>query len=84
MLMIEGVAGEEVTALYLIGPTPDHRFKSDTSHRRGRVSEGVLLFAEAGKPTLRYALRPDGRIDARWTAADGSSHLDTILRRLRP
>jgi pimeloyl-ACP methyl ester carboxylesterase len=82
MLVIEHVSGNEVDAVYVIGPGPDNKLQAGTSRRRGVLSDGKLIFAKPGDSTLRYSLRPDGWLAAEWIAADEKSRLDTVLRPL--
>jgi dienelactone hydrolase len=82
MLVIEHVSGNEVDAVYAIGPSPDNKLKASISRRRGALSDGKLVFVKPGDSTLRYSLRPDGLLAAEWIAADEKSRLDTVLRPL--
>jgi hypothetical protein len=82
MLVVENIAGAEVEADYVIGPTIEGALKAGVERRHGQIAEGALVFAAAGKSTLRYTPRPDGTLAGLWTAADGRSVLDAVLRRL--
>jgi hypothetical protein len=84
MLVVEKIAATEVDAAYVIGPSIDAAMRAGIERRHGRIADGALVFAEAGKATLRYAPRPDGALDAVWTAADGHSNLNATLHRLPP
>ncbi len=79
-LGLTAVTGDSVEAIYAVGPLPAGAAKTETSHRAGRIAGDTLEFAEPGKSTLRYRLRADHDLDAFWIAADGKSHLETVLR----
>jgi dienelactone hydrolase len=82
MLVVERVDGAEVEAVYAVGPAPDQSIKSAIKRRHGRLVDRRLVFAEQGESTLSYALRENDTLAARWIAADESSHLETVLRRV--
>jgi pimeloyl-ACP methyl ester carboxylesterase len=82
MLVIERAQDAEVEAVYAIGPGPDPATKASFARRKGRVSEGRLVFESSGLATLRYGVRSDGTLEGQWMAANGGSHLETALRRL--
>ena len=82
MLAIERAAGSEVEALYAVGAGPYSGQNPAATSRTGRVAADALVFEEKGRSTLRFALNPDGRLDALWIAADGGSRLDATLHRL--
>jgi hypothetical protein len=82
MLAIERADAAAVEAAYVVGPGLSPGLKPAVTRRRGRVADGKLVFAQQGMSTLRYSPREDGLLDAQWIAADGSSHLDAVLRRL--
>ena len=80
--------GEPVTATYRIDEAGEViPVEIDEVTARGpalviRVAADALVFEEKGRSTLRFALHPDGRLDALWIAADGGSRLDATLHRL--
>ena len=82
LLAIERAAGSEVQALYAVGAGPYSGQSPAATSRTGRVAADALVFEEKGRSTLRFALHPDGRLDALWIAADGGSRLDATLHRL--
>jgi len=82
LLGVEKVKGEDVTAVYALGPGLSDDQKAEWVRRNGRVSDDEIVFREKGRNTLRYRLRDDGRLDATWISADGKISMDTILRRI--
>jgi len=82
LLRIDRVQGERVSATYLLGPGLNPGERAETSPREGRLEKGELVFDEPELNPLRYRLRPDGALAGTWQARDGSSTLDTVLRRM--
>jgi dienelactone hydrolase len=82
MLVIEHATGGEVEAAYLVGAGPDAASPPALVRRSGHVDQEKLVFQEKGQPTLRYALRPDGMLDAQWVAADEFSRLSAAFHRV--
>jgi hypothetical protein len=82
VLAVERVKGEEVTAIYALGPGLEADQKAEWVRRSGRVAAEELLFREKGRNTLKYRLRPDGRLAATWISVDGVSQLEATLRRI--
>lgn len=82
-LAVDGIEGDAVFADYVLGPgmEPDQSF--ERVRRKGRVEDGELVFEERGRNTLRYRLRPDGRIAATWIDKSGKGRLETVLRRMK-
>jgi pimeloyl-ACP methyl ester carboxylesterase len=82
LLGVEKIKGDEVTAVYALGPGLAEDQKAEWVRRGGRLSDEELVFKEKGRNTLRYRLRDDGRLDASWISADGKVSMETILRRI--
>jgi hypothetical protein len=82
LLGVEKVKGDEVTAVYALGPGLAEDQKAEWVRRNGRLSEEEIVFKEKGRNTLRYRMRDDGRLDATWISADGKVSMDTTLRRI--
>lgn len=82
-LAVDRVEGDEVYADYVLGPgmEPDQSF--ERVRRKGRVEDGELVFEERGRNTLRYRLRPDGRVAATWLDKSGKGRLETVLRKMK-
>jgi hypothetical protein len=81
LLAIESIHGNEVTAVYAVGPGVLNGQKAEWVRRTGRIDGDDLIFKEKGRNTLLYRLRPDGRLAASWTSADGRTSMETTLRR---
>jgi dienelactone hydrolase len=81
LLAIERVRGNEVTAVYAVGPGVLGGQKTEWVRRTGRIDGDELIFKEKGRNTLLYRLHPDGRLAASWTSADGRTSMETMLRR---
>jgi dienelactone hydrolase len=82
MLAIESVRGDDVTAIYAIGPGIQPGQNAEWVRRTGKLVEDEILFREKGRNTLRYRLRGDGQLAATWQSLDGRSTMDTTLRRI--
>lgn len=82
MLMVEKVKEDEVTAVYALGPGLEPDQKGEWVRRTGRVNDDHMVFREKGRNTLKYRLRPDGRLAATWLGLDGGSMLEATLRRI--
>ncbi|MBV9521383.1 MAG: alpha/beta hydrolase [Alphaproteobacteria bacterium] len=81
MFAIESSHGDTVTAIYSLGAGIRPGEKAEWVRRTGRIEGNEILFKEKGLNTLRYKLRPDGRMQAWWHSLDGKSTLETMLRR---
>ncbi|MBX6370466.1 MAG: alpha/beta hydrolase [Rhodospirillales bacterium] len=82
LLVVERVKGDEVTAIYALGPGLEPDQKAEWVRRTGQLSEDRMVFREPGRNTLKYRLRPDGRLAATWLAADGGASLEATLSRI--
>jgi dienelactone hydrolase len=82
MLAIENVRGDEVTAIYAIGPGIQAGQNAEWVRRTGKVVDDEIVFREKGRNTLRYRLRGDGQLAATWQSLDGHSSMETTLRRI--
>ena len=82
LLGLEDVRGQDVGAVYAIGPGIDENEPSEWSRRNGRVVEDKFMFEEKGKSTLRFRSRADGGLSATWTSPDGKTTMEGALRRL--
>jgi hypothetical protein len=79
---VEKVQGEEVTAVYALGPGLEPDQQGEWVRRTGRLSGDQMVFREKGRNTLKYRLRADGRLAAAWIGLDGGSTLEATLRRI--
>jgi dienelactone hydrolase len=82
LLAVEKIRQDEVTAIYALGPGLQDGQNAEWVRRNGHLADDALVFKEKGRNTLKYRLRPDGRLDASWVSADGKLSMDTILRRI--
>jgi len=80
LLAVERIRGDEVTAVYAVGPGIEPGEKAEWVRRTGRLVDDELVFKEKGRHTLRYHLRSDGHMAALWIASDGRTELDAVLR----
>ncbi|MBV9860540.1 MAG: alpha/beta hydrolase [Alphaproteobacteria bacterium] len=84
LLAVDNVAGEDLSAIYAIGPSIDNAHPAAWVRRTGHIRDEVFVFDESGKSTLRFRPRPDGSLSASWTSADGKSTMAARLRRIDP
>jgi pimeloyl-ACP methyl ester carboxylesterase len=84
LLGVEAVHGDDLTAVYAIGPSIDGAFPAAWSRRQGRIVDDSFVFEEKGKSTLRFRPRPDGGLGASWSAADGKTSMAAHLRSIDP
>lgn len=82
MLEIRRQTGNQVEALYGVGPSVDGKTPASWVTRQGAVSDGALVFAEAGRSEITFAPTELGTMDVTWRAPDGSSHLEATARRI--
>ena len=82
LLGLEDVRGQDVGAVYAIGPGIDENEPSEWSRRNGRLVDDEFTFEEKGKSTLRFRPRADGGLSASWTSPDGKTTMEGALRRL--
>jgi pimeloyl-ACP methyl ester carboxylesterase len=82
LLAVEKVKGDDVTAIYALGPGIQDGQSAEWVRRNGRIVDDELLFKEKGRNTLRYRLRSDGKLEAAWISVDGKSTLDATLHRI--
>jgi len=81
---VEAAHGDDVDAIYAIGPSIDSKSAAMWTRRSGRVADEGFLFEESGKSTLRFRLRPDGGLNATWVSADGKTSMTANLRHVDP
>ena len=82
LLAIEETRGNDVSAVYAIGPGIDDNEPAEWSRRKGRLVDDEFMFDEKGKSTLRFRPRADGGLSATWTSPDGKTSMEAGLRRL--
>jgi len=84
LLGVEAVHGDDLTAVYAVGPSIDGTFPAAWSRRQGRIVDETFVFEEKGKSTLRFRPRPDGGLGASWSSADGKTSMAAHLRSIDP
>ena len=52
--------GDQLTAVYAVGPSVDNEHDAVWTRRKGRVTEDGFVFQEQGKSTLQFRPRQDG------------------------
>jgi len=77
---IETVRGDDLTAVYSIGPSVDNKHPSAWTRRKGRIIDDAFVFEEKGKSTLRLHPRQDGGLAATWIASDGKTSMSAHLK----
>jgi pimeloyl-ACP methyl ester carboxylesterase len=81
---VESARGNDLTAVYAIGPSIDDKVPAAWSRRKGRIVDDSFLFEGSGKSTLRFRPRQDGGLGATWISADGKTSMNAHLKPLDP
>ena len=84
LLGVESARGNDLTAVYAIGPSIDDKFPAAWSRRKGRIVDDSFLFKGSGKSTLQFFPRQDGGLRAKSISADGKSSMIAHLKPLDP
>ena len=84
LVAIEAVRGQEVVALYAIGPGIDEDEPAEWTRREGRLVDDDFVFEGNGKSTLRFHPRADSGLKATWISPDGKTSMEASLRRIDP
>jgi len=84
LLALESSKGDNLTAIYAVGPSVDDKYPASWGRRIGRIAGGDYVFSEPGKNTLRFHPRADGSLTARWKSNDGKLGLTAQLHRIDP
>ena len=85
LLGVESAKGDNLTAVYAIGPSIDNKNEAAWSRRKGRVTDDdSFVFEEKGKSTLRFRPRQDGGLAAIWISADGKTSMTAHLKPIDP
>ncbi len=84
LLSIEDLQGQDLDAVYAIGPGIDEDEPAEWSRRKGRRVDDEFVFDEKDKSNLRFRPRADGGLSATWTSPDGKTSMEAGLRRLDP
>ena len=84
LLGVESAQGDDLTAVYAIGPSIDNKHAATWSRRKGRIVDDSFVFEEHGKSTLRFRPRQDGGLAATWISADGKTSMTAHLKPIDP
>ena len=84
LLGIESTQGDQLTAVYSVGPSVDNQHDALWTRRKGRVTEEGFVFQEPGKSTLQFRPRQDGGLSAVWISADGKTSMTGSLKPIDP
>lgn len=84
VLAIESTHGDDVNAVYAIGPSIDGQSTAAWTRRAGHAAEDGFVFEQTGKSTLRFRMRPDGGLTATWISPDGKTSMKAHLRHVDP
>ena len=81
---VETAHGDDLSAVYAIGPSVDNKHPAAWTRRKGRVIEDSFVFEEKSKSTLRLHPRQDGGLSATWISADGKTSMTAHLKPIDP
>jgi hypothetical protein len=81
---VEGSHGEDVNAIYAIGPSIDGESPAAWTRRTGHLADDGFVFEQNGKSTLRFRMRADGGLTATWISIDGKTSMTAHLRHVDP
>jgi hypothetical protein len=84
LFAIDTARGNDLSAIYAIGPSIDHTHPALWNRRSGHIVEDEFVFDESGKSLLRFHPHPDGGLMATWVAANGKISMSARLRRIDP
>ena len=84
LLGVESAQGDQLTAVYAVGPSIDNKHGATWSRRKGRVVEDGFVFEEPGKSTLRFRPRQNGGLSAVWVSSDGKTAMNASLKPIDP
>jgi dienelactone hydrolase len=84
LLGVEAVHGDNLTAVYAIGPSIDNEHPATWTRRKGHLDGDRFVFAEPGKSTLRFRPTQDGGLSATWLSADGDISMEAHLKPIDP
>ena len=84
LVAIEGVHGQELAAVYAIGPGIDEDEPAEWTRREGHLDDDDFIFEEEGKSKLRFHPPSNGGLKATWNSPDGETSIEASLRRIDP
>ena len=84
LLGIETAHGQDLTAVYAIGPSIDDKALANWTRRKGKIVDDAFVFEQPGKSTLRFRPSQDGGLGVTWIAADGKTSMTAHLKPIDP
>ncbi|MBV9827056.1 MAG: alpha/beta hydrolase [Alphaproteobacteria bacterium] len=84
LLGIEAAHGQDLTAVYAIGPSIDDKAPANWTRRKGKIVDDSFVFEQPGKSTLRFRPKQDGGLGATWVAVDGKTSMTAHLKPIDP
>jgi pimeloyl-ACP methyl ester carboxylesterase len=84
LVAIDRMPGQELAAVYAIGPGIDEDEPAEWTRREGRIDDDDFVFEEQGKSKLRFHPRGNGGLKATWISPDGKTSMEASLRRIEP
>ena len=81
---VESVHGDDLTAIYAIGPSIDNKHPAAWVRRKGHIDDDTFVFEEPGKSTIRLRPRQDGGLAVNWIANDGKTSMTAHLKPIDP
>ncbi|MGE0260708.1 MAG: alpha/beta fold hydrolase [Alphaproteobacteria bacterium] len=84
LLGIESAHGDQLTAIYSIGPSIDSKHDAIWTRRKGRITDNGFVFQEHGKSTLQFRPRQDGGLSVVWMSADGKTSMTGSMKPIDP
>ena len=84
LLGVEAAHGDDLTAIYAIGPSIDDKHPAMWTRRTGRIVDDSFVFQAKGKSTLHFRPTADGGLAASWRASDGGVEMEAHLKPIDP
>lgn len=84
LLGVEAAHGDNLSAVYAIGPSIDDKHPAMWTRRTGRIVDDNFVFKAKGKSTLRFRPTADGGLAATWTSSDGNVEMEAHLKPIDP
>ena len=81
---VESVHGDDLSAVYAIGPSIDNKHPAAWTRRKGKIDADTFVFEEPGKSTIRLRPRQDGGLGVTWISADGKTSMTAHLKPIDP
>jgi pimeloyl-ACP methyl ester carboxylesterase len=81
---VETVHGDDLTAVYAIGPSIDNEHPAAWTLRKGHIDDDTFVFEEPGKSTIRLRPRQDGGLAVTWISTDGKTSMTAHLKPIDP